>query len=55
MGSRHLTGGVVHAGHEAGLCSVLCHSSQDTSGPDRGGLEVLRHHLEWGFAEVNSG
>lgn len=46
MGSRHLSGGVVHSCHEASLCSVLCRLSQDTSGPDRGRLEELRHHLE---------
>ena len=48
VGSRHLAGCVVHSGHEASLRSVLCSLSQDTSGPDRGRLEELRHHLEWG-------
>jgi hypothetical protein len=33
----------VHGSEEAGLCAVLCHLSQDTSGPE-GGLENLRKH-----------
>lgn len=36
----------MHSGHEAGPCLVLCHLSQDTSRPDRGRLEDLRHHVE---------
>ena len=36
----------MHSGHEAGPCLVLCHLSQDSSGPDRGRPEDLRHHFE---------
>lgn len=47
MRGGHLAGGVVlHSGHEAGLCLGLCHPSQDTSGPDCGRIEELRHHIE---------
>lgn len=43
---RRLSGGVgLHSGHEAVLCSVLCHLSQETRRPAGGGLKALRQHI----------
>lgn len=56
MGGRHLSKGVVlDRGHEAGLCWILYHASQDSSGPDGGRPEELRDHLEWRVVEVDGG